>query len=85
MKSSYIFIYIYISDEKCCDQIKVESEAAAKEHHFWTLGTFVRTTKFPLPGIVYKQVKPNYNFDQYYLIGSKNLGWKVNLELSTVI
>ena len=75
--SCLLFPYT-ILDEKCCDQIKVESSGEAKEHTYWSLGTFVRTSKFPLPGIVYKQIKAYKRADQYYLIGSRNLGWKVS-------
>lgn len=78
MKSYLSFQHNTILDEKCCDQIRVESNGEAKEHTYWALGTFVRTSKFPLPGIVYKQIKAYEGADQYYLIGSKNLGWKVS-------
>ena len=67
-----------ILDEPCCDQVKVESKGVVKEHEYWALGTYVRTSKFPLPGIVYKQIKVENQVDQYYLIGSKHLGWKVS-------
>ena len=66
---------------ECCNKIRVESNGEAKTTHFWTLGTFVKNDTLSLKGVTYEQIKFPGNIDQYYLAGTKNDGWKVNIFL----
>jgi hypothetical protein len=62
----------------CCNKVRVESNGAAKNTHFWSLGTFIRRSgSLRLIGVTYEQLRAQDNSDQYYLAKTENGGWKI--------
>ena len=62
---------------KCCDTISIASDGWSKIYGKEAWGTYRRLTNHALGAISYKLHKPEGMADAYYLVGSRESGWKV--------
>ena len=64
---------------QCCDKIRVASDGRTKQYAKGALGIYQRIVNDPLGGLSYKQIGSSSTDNEYYLVGSREDGWKVTI------